>query len=175
MTATTYQPPPDIDFSSFGFTDQTNSFLSDQISESSTGEKYLVFFTGEEFYAIASETVAEAAPYPPVVALPNAPEWLLGIANLRGEIISVVNLPFLLKKSASPVSAKSKIIIMRPQHSDNGFAFAADKLCEIIVLREREIETDEKNPAAYVCGKAVYKSKVLNLIDTKKIFASLVL
>jgi purine-binding chemotaxis protein CheW len=175
MTDTTYQPPPDIDFSSFDFTNQTNSFLSDQISASSTGEKYLVFFFGEDFYAIASETVAEAAPYPNVVALPNAPEWLLGIANLRGEIISVVNLPFLLNKTASTVSAKSKIIVMRPQSSDNGFAFAADKLCEIIVLREPEIETDEKKPAAYIYGKAAYKSKVLNLIDTKKIYASLVL
>lgn len=175
MTEITYQPPPDIDFSSFDFTDQTNSFLSGAISESSVGEKYLVFFLGEEFYAVASETVAEAAPYPSVVALPNAPEWLLGIANLRGEIISVVNLPFLLNKAASTVSAKSKIIVMRPQHSDNGFAFTADKLSEIIVLREQEIETGEKNPAAYICGKAVYKTKILNLIDTKKIFASLVL
>lgn len=175
MTNITYQPPPDIDFSSFDFTVQTNSFSSDQISESSTGEKYLVFYTGEEFYAIASDMVAEAAPYPRVIALPNAPEWLLGIANLRGEIISVVNLPFLLKKSASPGSAKSKIIVMRPQNSDSGFAFAADKLCEIIVLREQEVETDENRPAAYICGKAVYKAKNLHLIDAKKIFAALIL
>ncbi len=175
MTDLSFQNPPDIDFSSFDFTNQTNSFLSGAISEPTAGEKYLVFFLGEEFYAVASETVAEAAPYPNVVALPNAPEWLLGIANLRGEIISVVNLPFLLKKADSTVSAKSKFIVMRPQHSDNGFAFAADKLSEIIVLRETEIKTDGKNPAAYIYGTAAYKSKVLNLIDTKKIFAALIL
>ena len=175
MTDLSWQNPPDIDFSSFDFTDQTNSFLSDQISESSTGEKYLVFFTGDDFYAIASETVAEAAPYPHVIALPNAPEWLLGIANLRGEIISVVNLPFLLKKPASTVSAKSKIIVMRPQNSDNGFAFTADKLCEIIVLRDRHIEKNPENPATCTGGKSVYKSKELTLINPKKIFASLIL
>lgn len=175
MTDLSYQNPPDIDFSSFDFTNQTNSFLSGEISAPSTGEKYLVFILGEEFYAVASGTIAEAAPYPTVVALPNAPEWLLGIANLRGEIISVVNLPFLLKKPASTVSPKSKIIVMRPQHSDNGFAFAADKLCEIIVLRDRHIEQSPENPATYTGGKSVYKSEGLTLIDPKKIFASLIL
>lgn len=175
MTDLTYLPPPDIDFSSFDFNSQANSFLSDATSKLSVGEKYLVFSLGEEFYAIASQTVAEAAPYPTVVALPNTPEWLLGIANLRGEIVSVVNLPFLLARNSSPVSAKSKIIVLRPQNADNGFAFAADKLCEIIVLSEEEIETDKKNSAAYLYGDAAYKSKVLNLIDTKKIFASLIL
>jgi purine-binding chemotaxis protein CheW len=175
MTDLTYLPPPDIDFSSFDFNNQANSFLSDITSNISTGEKYLVFFLGEEFYAIASQTVAEAAPYPTVVALPNAPEWLLGIANLRGEIISVVNLPHLLGKKTSPVSAKSKIIVVRPQNADNGFAFAADKLCEIVVLCETEIETDKEIPAAYIYGNAAYKSNDLNLIDAKKIFASLIL
>ena len=173
MTDLIPQIPPDIDFSSFDFTNLTNSFLSGLEAENSVGEKYLVFCLGDEFYAVASQTVAEAALYPPVIKLPNAPEWLVGIANLRGEIISVVDLPALLKKNASPVSTKSKIIVIRPMNSDVRFAFAADRLSEIIFLREEEITAEQQKTASLIFGKAVYKSKVLNLIDTKKIFSSM--
>lgn len=173
MTDITYQPPPDIDFSSFDFTVQTNSFSSDQISESSTGEKYLVFYTGEEFYAIASDMVAEAAPYPRVIALPNAPEWLLGIANLRGEVVSVLDLAAILQKNSSKTAPKTKFIVLRSQIFESGAAFPADKINEIATIPSAEIQRRADTDSPHIYGQAVYKSQTLNLIDTEKLLASL--
>jgi len=170
--------PPEINFSSFDFTKLTNSLLPDDIKSKSVGEKYLVFFLGEEYYAVATRQVAEAAPSLQTTPLPNSPEWLVGIANLRNEIVSVVNLPTLLKKSNFNVSPKSKLVILRSFEPDSAaayVAFRADRLSEIISLRTEEIESVENEKSPYICGKAVHLSKNLHLIDAEKILASLII
>ncbi len=147
-------------------------FSEPQVSQTS-GEKYLVFFLGQELYAVASEKIHEAAASLPLTILPNAPEWLLGVANLRGEIISVVNLPVILKKKISPAAPRSKFIVLRSPVFEFGAAFAVDKLSEIVIVRDAEIQLnpDEKSP--YIFGQTVCQLQTLNLIDTDKMLASL--
>ncbi len=50
--------------------------FSEPQTSKAVGEKYLVFFLGEELYAVSSKTIAEAAGSLAVTKLPNAPEWL---------------------------------------------------------------------------------------------------
>jgi len=147
--------------------------FSDSQTSSAVSEKYLVFFLGEEFYAVASKSVAEAAASLVVTTLPNAPDWLLGIANLRGEVISVINLPAILRKENLTPAAKPKFIVLRSQVFESSVAFAANRISEIIALPKEKIQliTDGKSP--HIFGKAVHKSQTLNLIDTEKLLASL--
>lgn len=168
------QLPPEIDFSSFDFTNLTDSLLPDEIKSPSTGEKYLVFFLDRELYAVSTKQVAEVAPSLPVTPLPNAPEWLVGIANLRNEIISVVSLPRLLKKEKSTVSPKAKLVVLHSPDSAPSVAFTVARLGEIINLRNEEIRFDDNEKSSYISGKAVHLANHLNLIDAKKILSSLV-
>jgi len=147
--------------------------FSDSQPLNAVGEKYLVFFLGEEFYAVASKTVAEAAASLVVTILPNAPDWLLGIANLRGKVISVVNLPAILQKENLIPAAKPKFIILRSQVFEAGVAFAANRISEIVALPEEQIQLNSDGKSPHIFGKAVHKSQTLNLIDTEKLLASL--
>lgn len=173
MNDLTSQLPPEIDFSSFDFTNLANSFLPDEMKSKSIGEKYLVFFLGNELYAVPTNQVAEVAPSLPVTPLPNAPNWLKGIVNLRNEIVSVVFLPRLLGKKSSNVSPKWKLVVLRAPGSASLIGFTADRLSEIISLRSDEIkfEPDENSP--FAIGKAVHLAKRLTLIDAEKILSSL--
>lgn len=137
------------------------------------GEKYLVFFSGEELFAVSSKNVAEAAPALPVTILPNAPEWLLGVANLRGDIISVLNLTAILRKKHSNLSPKSKFIILRSRIFEFGAAIVVDRISEIAVLPDGEIQINRDETMPHIFGRAVHKSQTLNLINTEKLFASL--
>jgi len=139
----------------------------------SIGEKYLVFFLDDEFYAVPSQKVVEVAPTIPVTVLPNAPEWLLGIANLRGEVISVVSLPALLGKKNSKPASKPKFIILRSSAFESGAAFTADRISEIVTVPDEEIKFKNAAQSLPIFGKTVRKSQTLNLIDTEKLFASL--
>jgi len=175
MSDLTDQLPPEIDFSSFDFTNLTNSFLPGAATLQSIGEKYLIFFLDEEIYAVASRQVVEVAPPLHAALLPNIPEWLVGVANLRNELISVVSLRSLLKKQILASPQKSKMIVLRAPNSASNIAFTVDKLGEIISLRCEEIEfnTDEKSP--YIFGKAVHQSDKLTLINTENLLSSLII
>jgi len=147
--------------------------FSEPASQPLTGEKYLVFFSGDEFYAISSRKVVEVAPTLPVTVLPNAPEWLLGIANLRGEVISVLNLSILLEKKNSKPAPKPKFIILRSPAFESGVAFTADRISEIVIVPDEAVKFNDAAQSLPIFGKAIHKSQTLNLIDTEKLLASL--
>lgn len=150
------------------------NFSEPRASSLPVGEKYLAFSLGEDFYAVASKDVIEAAPSLPVAHLPNSPEWLLGIANLRGEVISILNLPAIFGSPSQKIAPKQKFIVLRSQIFDSGVAFAADKLSELVSLPDEQIQFGEDKNSAYIFGKAVHESKTLRLIDTEKLLSALV-
>jgi purine-binding chemotaxis protein CheW len=149
--------------------------FSDLRSSKTIGEKYLVFFLGEELYAISSKNVIEAAPALSFTTFLNAPGWLLGIANLRGELVSVINLPRLLGKENTMPAPKSKFIILRSQTFEGDAAFAADRISEIIVLSDKEIQSFTDENDSHIHGKAVYKTQTLKIIDIEKLLSALVI
>lgn len=143
------------------------------LTPQTVGEKYLIFFLGGELFAVSSKKVSEATSLLNVSTLPFAPEWLLGIANVRGEIIPVVNLPILLQKYPSPSPPKSKSVILRSQILEFGVALTVDRISEIIALPDKNIHLVNDEKAPYIYGKSVYKTQTLNFINTEKLLASL--
>src|SRR3712207_5866406 len=115
---------PEIDFFSH---DLPNSPFFENPNPQMAGEKFIVFFLGDELFGVTAAQVAEVVHPPALTRLPRVPEWLLGIANLRGEVISVVDLSGLLKKRASSYSPKSKLIVLRGPNSNASIAFSVDR------------------------------------------------
>jgi purine-binding chemotaxis protein CheW len=149
--------------------DLTNSFSS---VETVTGEKYVIFVLDEEIYAAAAKYITEVIVLPKITPLPKTPEWFLGIANLRGNIISVIDLlRFWNMKNLSP-SPKSKLILLNSKNGDSKLAFGVDKLCEIIVLPNSNILSDGKSASDF-CGKIKCKSCIAHLLNAEKLFSSL--
>lgn len=140
----------------------------------SEGEKYIVFQLDEKVYGIDSKKVAEVSLSLPITPLPNVPEWLLGIANLRGDLISVIDLRKLWgKKTESP--NKNRLIVFHSNKHETSIAFAVDKLNEIITLSAKDINfsaADFEDSFPTFFGKAEFKSQPLFLLDIDKILAS---
>ena len=140
--------------------------------ETAVGEKYVIFFLNEEIYAVSAKYVTEVIVPLRLAPLPKTPEWILGIANLRGKIIFVIDLPRFWNKQNSSSSPKSKLILLNSKTDDSQIAFAVDKLSEIIVLPNSNIQSGGEK-AANFCGKIKYKSGIANLLDAEKLFQSL--
>jgi purine-binding chemotaxis protein CheW len=159
----------------FGLTglDLNASLFTDEPKPQIVGEKYIAFSQGGELYAVSSKKVIEVTAALTVALLPNAPEWLHGIANLRGEIISVLNFPIIFGRRASKLAPKSKFIVLRSQAFEFGVAFAADRLNEIVTLPDEKIQSIKDETSPFIFGKAVHQSNALNLIDMEKLLASL--
>ncbi len=154
------------------FSDLSGAFFSEQFA-APVGEKFVIFYLGEQPFGIASKLVAEFSRPLAVAPLPNAPEWLAGIANLRGEIVSVLDLARMLKQPAHEFYARSKFIVLHTSEADAAIAFNADRLGEIVFINEQEIQPAADGKDSLIGGKAAYEGKHLQIIDVPKLLAAL--
>lgn len=160
------------DLSSLNLPDLTDSLPKHEQPKTSDGEKFVVFFLDDELFAVPAEQVAEIVRPLDFTPLPNSPPWLYGIANLRGAIISILNLSKICGKGSASDSTKSKLIVLKAKNSASSVAFPVDRLSEIITLNSNDIQPAED---FRLFGKAVYKTASVNLLDTEKLFSALFL
>lgn len=163
----------DFDSHTFKLTHLEHTFFSDEQFAQAKGEKYVVFCLGADFFAVSSDKVSEVVQMLSVTPLPNVPAWLLGIADLRGTIISVVSLRKLLDTPGAAAQPRTKFIVLKSRDFPSPVALAVDRLSEILVLPNEEIHflKDEKTP--YLLGRTMYQSNALTLLNVENLFSSL--
>lgn len=68
------------------------------------GDEFVTFRLGQELYGISSELVGEVFPAREITPLPAVPDFIVGVVNLRGKIVSVNDLKVILDlpKSSAP-------------------------------------------------------------------------
>ncbi len=130
-------------------------------------EKFVVFQIDDGFFAVPVTDVSEVAQSLPLSALPHSPAWLHGVANLRGELLAVINLDY--RKSQAKVLPKSKIVVFRPAEYDNPIGLVADRICEVVPIRSSAIEpADDPN----LIGRISLNTHSVGLFDTGKLFSA---
>lgn len=75
----------------------------------------------EELYGINVFKVREALVMPPLTPMPGAPQYVMGVANIRGQIIPVIDLPTLV--GCAP-DARNILLVTEYERSVQGFAVA---------------------------------------------------
>jgi purine-binding chemotaxis protein CheW len=75
--------------------------------------QYVRFLLGSTAFALPLQNTLEIDPSPDVVPLPNLPPWILGICNLRGDIVSVVDIKQILHLMPEENETAGKLILIR--------------------------------------------------------------
>ena len=150
-------------------------FSGDKNAAPREGEKYVVFYLDEKIYAVNCEQVIEAIGSLSSTELPLAlvPDWLAGIAGLRGEIVSVVNLRKLWKKPDDVASPENKFLVLRSKKKNYRAAFVVDKFGEMISVAAGDIQfsaADFESSFPTFFGRADYKSQTVFLLDAENLF-----
>jgi twitching motility protein PilI len=70
----------------------------------------VVFGLGEERLACPIDRIGEILPCPPSTPVPGAKPWIIGLANVRGELLTVVDLAWYLSGVRSPVTNSSRLL-----------------------------------------------------------------
>ncbi|MCP5424971.1 MAG: chemotaxis protein CheW [Gammaproteobacteria bacterium] len=84
-----------------------------QSAQSAVGAGRLAVRVGSWNLMLPMEFVAEIVPVPRITRVPGVKSWLLGIANLRGTILSVVDLPQFLGGGISQLTPNSRLVVVR--------------------------------------------------------------
>jgi purine-binding chemotaxis protein CheW len=90
------------------------------------------FSLASESYALEARYVWEIMPVPQITPVPRTPEFLLGLINLRGEILAVFDLSRLLGLDSQGTKGTSRLFVLGEAHPQ--FGFVADAVEQIRTL-----------------------------------------
>lgn len=103
-------------------------------------ETFGSFFIGPVEVALNIRSIQEVVNFPErIIKMPLAPEFLVGVFNLRGLIIPIINLKSLLKFEDAEISSTQKIGIVDHEGAKVGLLF--DSTSEILRVSENEMNT----------------------------------
>jgi purine-binding chemotaxis protein CheW len=83
--------------------------------------RHVVFRIGSERYGLPLAAVREVVPPAPMSLVPCAPEVVRGIMNLRGRVVTVVDLGALLGLAVNGDATGGKVVILERGKRDLGF------------------------------------------------------
>ena len=122
----------------------------------------VVFDLDNEEYAVPIEDLREIIRIPEIAPVPNAPEFIRGILNLRGTIVVVVDLEKRFKLTREGAAPSAHIIIT--QIKDSTFGLIVDKVSEVLRVPVSKIKptpslVSSKIHADYLKGVAVLETE----------------
>lgn len=94
--------------------------MSDEIHMTESDE-YLTFSIGEETFAFEIIKVCEVLYYMPITEIPRMPEYLLGVINMRGDVVPVIDLRRILGLDSKIKADKCVIIAVESEHEGDIF------------------------------------------------------
>jgi purine-binding chemotaxis protein CheW len=109
----------------------------DEIEEDTQKDKFLTFGVGEEIYGIDILFVTEIVGLQPITVLPELPDYIKGIINLRGKIIPVMDVRTRFKKESRSYNDRTCIIIINS--GDITLGLIVDAVAEVVIIPEKDI------------------------------------
>lgn len=100
--------------------------------------KQVVFHLDNEEYGIDIMKVNVIEKYQEIVKVPNSPEYIEGIINLRGEILPIFSLRKKFRLEAKPIDESTKIIVVFL--GDMKVGFVVDSVSQIINIEDSQLE-----------------------------------
>jgi purine-binding chemotaxis protein CheW len=110
----------------------TTSALNETQAGSSEAIQLVVFKVDKSEYALPVSNVGEILRMVAISPVPEAPEWLPGVINLRGRVIPVIDLRTRLGLPAVPVSINTPILVTEAQGHTVGLV--ADAVTELLTV-----------------------------------------
>ena len=108
--------------------------------------KLIGFKLNEEEFVIEIERVKEIVKVPLVTRVSKAPDFVEGVANLRGDILQVVNFHKIMELENLPITEKSRIIVLDDKNVLA--AIIVDSVSEVIEVEKEAIQTTPEIIAA---------------------------
>lgn len=148
----------------------------DKAMETVAGEgKYLTLSLAEEEFGISILTVKEIIGMMSITSIPRTPGWVLGVINLRGKVIPVVDLRLKFSMESRPFDERTCIVVVEVSSGDGLLAIGlvVDAVNEVTNIREDEVEATPnfgiKLDTQYILGMAKTGDRVRILLNINRV------
>lgn len=99
-------------------------------------KQYVRFVLDGNVFALPLQNALAIDYLPEVITLPNIPQWVLGICNLRGDIVSVVDIKQLFHLKQGGVDTDKKLILIR--NKDIQTAIVVDNIAGMLAVNDHD-------------------------------------
>ncbi len=134
-------------------------------------EQFLTFTLGAEEYGVDIMMVREVKGWTETTRLPNTPEYIRGVLNLRGIIIPIFDLRARFTGQLTNPDAKNVVVILAV--GDRTIGILADTVSDILTVGSDEIkpapETDNAVDKHFVSGLIAVEGRMVVLLDIGKL------
>lgn len=133
--------------------------------------KYVIFKLAEEYYGLSIDNVISIEKPSQITRIPNAPSYIKGVINLRGEVIPVIDLRNKLGMETRDLDRSSRIIVVSSNEIFAGLI--VDTSSEVLEIHKENIDKPPTNENEeyidYIKGIGKIKDRLIILLDLTKI------
>lgn len=133
--------------------------------------QWVTFRLAHETYGINVMQVQEVLRFSDIAPVPGAPSYVLGIINLRGNVVTVIDTCQRFGLPPIEITDNTRIVIIETNHQVIGIL--VDAVAEVVYLKRSEIETTPNvgndESAKFIQGVTHRDNQLLILVDLNKL------
>lgn len=156
-----------------GFVDEDLLYKKSSKTEFEDAIEYLCFKLGDEEYCLEVNIANEIIKPKEITEVPKAPDFILGVFSIRGEVLPLFDIKKLLNIKDSTISIKPRFIIITLNNDKVGIC-----VDEITSIRKLPIKAIEQTPIniqgakkEFIKGIVILNDKTLRILDIEKIMS----
>lgn len=148
------------------------------MASSSTQTQYVTFSLGEEVFAVPVDVVREILDHEEAFKIPNGPDYLLGLRDVRGQGVPVIDLRLRLGMTKTVKTPHTRILVLDIPFGEKLLALGlvADKVFEVTPFSLDQVETAPdigiRWNSSYIAGVVRREGDFVVIIDLAQLFSS---
>lgn len=135
--------------------------------------QWVTYRLDEETYGINVMQVQEVLRYTEIAPVPGAPDYVLGIINLRGNVVTVIDTRSRFGLPPTDITDSTRIVIIESDEQVVGIL--VDSVAEVVYLRSSEIDSapnvGTEESAKFIQGVSNRSGELLILVDLNKLLS----
>ncbi|MGF1644047.1 MAG: chemotaxis protein CheW [Thiotrichales bacterium] len=147
--------------------------LESKAPSSAQGSQYLTFLLAGEEYGVNILNVQEIKGWMPTTQIPNTPRHVLGVINLRGAVVPIVDLRKRFAFEHVEYGPTTVVIFVKIDGQRKTIGMVVDAVSEVYNIPETTIEPPPEMGAKlnieFINGLATVENKMVILIDVQKL------